>query len=188
MRSKDAPNAKAWGCICQCKLCIASAVAAASARGRMIRQKWLHKVLALLPLYRLAHLTKVHWALICILPLSDVLIRPTYTMMDLYCLIDTWKETVWLIFQYKYTKPCAEDQMLQHLILRTRLCGTGFISQLNWLFHFRPTKIIMVEWNFFVPVRYQLPKAHRWGWSGVLRSGQLSVESTNQKCVWLFVS
>jgi len=34
------------------------------------------------------------------------------------------------------------DRMLEHLILRTRLCGTGFIAQPGWLFHFRPTKIV----------------------------------------------
>jgi len=30
-----------------------------------------------------------------------------------------------LIVQYKYSKSCS----LQHLIIRTRLCGTGFITQ-----------------------------------------------------------
>jgi len=31
--------------------------------------------------------------------------------------------------------------MLQDLILRTRLCSTGLITQPGWLFHFHPTKI-----------------------------------------------
>ena len=34
-----------------------------------------------------------------------------------------------LIIQYKYFDYCAEDNMLQDLILRTRLCGTGCITQ-----------------------------------------------------------
>jgi len=46
--------------------------------------------------------------------------------------------------------------MLQNLILRTMLCGTGCITQPGCLFHFRPSKI--VGWNCFAPVRYQLPK------------------------------
>ena len=75
----------------------------------MIRQKSLHGVLALLPLYRLTHMTKVHRALICILSLGDVLNRPTQTMIHLHCLIDRLKDTVLLIVQYKYTKSCAED-------------------------------------------------------------------------------
>jgi len=48
------------------------------------------------------------------------------------------------------------DRMLQDLILRTWLCGTGFITRPGWLFHFSLTK--MVGWNFFEPVMYWIPK------------------------------
>ena len=47
-------------------------------------------------------------------------------------------------------------QMLQDLILRTRLCSTGFFTQYGWVVHFRLTK--MVRRKCFVPVRYQLPR------------------------------
>ena len=39
------------------------------------------------------------------------------------------------IFEY-----CAEDQMLQDLILFTRLCGTGFITKHGWVVNFHMTK------------------------------------------------
>jgi len=46
--------------------------------------------------------------------------------------------------------------MLQDLILRTKLRGTGFITQQCWVIHFRLTK--MVRRKCFVPVTYQLLK------------------------------
>jgi len=70
---------------------------------------------------------------------------------------------------------CAEDQMLQDLILPTRLCGTSYITHHGWVVHFH--KIILIGWNLFVPFRYQLSKGksvglalnyfdmiHRVGW------------------------
>jgi len=60
------------------------------------------------------------------------------------------------------TKNLVLDRMLEHLMLRTRLCGTSFIAQPGWLFHFHPTK--MVGQKCFVPVRYQLPKGK---WAGL---------------------
>jgi len=44
--------------------------------------------------------------------------------------------------------------MLQNLILRTILCGTGFITQHGWVVDFR--QIILIGRKYFVPVRYQL--------------------------------
>jgi len=46
------------------------------------------------------------------------------------------------------------DFILQHLILRTRSCGTGCITQPSWLLHFHPTK--MVGRKCFVCVSLQL--------------------------------
>jgi len=51
-------------------------------------------------------------------------------------------------------KSCSGDFILQHLILRTRSCGTGFMTQSSWVLHIHPT--IMVGWKCFVPPRYQL--------------------------------
>ena len=51
-------------------------------------------------------------------------------MNNLCSLTGEWiSEFVLLIVQYKYLKSCSEDCMLQDLILRTRLCGTGFVPQ-----------------------------------------------------------
>ena len=38
--------------------------------------------------------------------------------------------------------------ILQNLILRTRLCGVGFITQCSWIFHFHLTTLVM--WKCFV--------------------------------------
>jgi len=37
---------------------------------------------------------------------------------------------------YKYVKSCSYDLILQNLILCTRSCGPGFITQPNWFFIF----------------------------------------------------
>ena len=63
------------------------------------------------------------------------------------------KKSILLVVQYrgKYSKSCSEDFILQDLILRTRLCGTGFIAQPSWLFHFKTKK--MLGRTCFVPLR-----------------------------------
>ena len=67
-------------------------------------------------------------------------LRPTRSMIHVHCLIARFQEIVLLIVQYTCTKSCAEDEMLQDLILRTRLCGIGFITQTGWLIHFTRPK------------------------------------------------
>jgi len=42
---------------------------------------------------------------------------------------------------------------LQNLILRTRSCVTGFITQSGWVFHFHQTTLFW--WKWFVPQLYQ---------------------------------
>ena len=45
----------------------------------------------------------------------------------------------------QYLKSCSGDFILQNLILRTRLCGTGFITQHSCVFDFRLTEICQAE-------------------------------------------
>ena len=45
------------------------------------------------------------------------------------------------------------SKMLQNLILRTGLWGTGFITQHGWVVQFRLSK--MVRWKCFLPLRHQ---------------------------------
>ena len=49
------------------------------------------------------------------------------------------------IVQNTYLKSCSEDFVLKNLILRTRSCGTAFITQHSWLFHFLQAEICLVE-------------------------------------------
>jgi len=50
--------------------------------------------------------------------------------------VKIFQKFILLIVQYKYLKSsgCSEDFILQNLILRTRLCNTGFITQPSWFF------------------------------------------------------
>ena len=40
-------------------------------------------------------------------------------MIHLHFLAARLQEIIWLVVQYKYTKSCAEDEILHDLILRT---------------------------------------------------------------------
>jgi len=73
---------------------------------------------------------------------------------DATVLVHRFQKSGSLIVQYKYLKSCSEDLILQNQILRTRSCGTGFITEPSWILHFHPTR--MVGRKRFVPVRYQL--------------------------------
>ena len=75
--------------------------------------------------------------------------RPTQSMIYVHERVNRFQKSILLIVHYKYLKSCSENLILQNLILRTRLYGTGFITQPSWLFHLHPTK--MVGWKYFVP-------------------------------------
>jgi len=61
-------------------------------------------------------------------------VRPTQSIIYVPLQISRFQESILLIVQYKYLKSCCEDSILQNLILRTRLCGTGLITQPSWVF------------------------------------------------------
>ena len=81
---------------------------------------------------------------------------PTQSMIYVPLLVCVFHKSIWLVFQYKYFKSCSKDFKLQNLILRTRLCGTGFIPQHCWVVDFQVTK--MVRRKCLVPGLYQLRK------------------------------
>jgi len=56
----------------------------------------------------------------------------------------------------QYLKSCSEDNILQNLILRTRLCCTGFITPPSCVFDFSLTDIFIRKW--FVLAVYQVWK------------------------------
>ena len=87
--------------------------------------------------------------------------RPTESIIHVPLQVNRFQKSILLIVQYKYSKSCSGDFILQNLILRSRSCGTGFITQSSWVFHFHLT--IMVRWNCFVPQLYQLRRGIRRG-------------------------
>jgi len=80
--------------------------------------------------------------------------RPTQFMIHVHCLIARFQEIILLIVQFKTERSVPDNKMLQYLILRTRSCGTGFITQLCC--SFPPDQNGQVE--MFFPLKYQLPK------------------------------
>ena len=70
-------------------------------------------------------------------------------------------ELLYLSLSTIIKRSCTEDQMLQDLIFRTRLCGTGFITQHGCVPDFNVTN--MISQKCFIPVRYQLPKVESAG-------------------------
>jgi len=86
--------------------------------------------------------------------------HPTQTIIYVPLMVNRFQKSILLIVQYNFLKSCSRDFILQNLILRTRKCGTGFITQSSWGFYFHLT-IMMVRWKCFVPQLYQF-------WRGVL--------------------
>jgi len=85
---------------------------------------------------------------------SLIPIRPAQSIMYVPLQVNGFQKSVLLIVQYKYLKSSSGDLfILQNLILRTRSCGTGFITQFIWFFHFHLTTLAMRK--CFVPQLYQ---------------------------------
>ena len=87
-------------------------------------------------------------------------VRPTQSIIRVTLLVNRFQKSILLIVQYKYLKFCSRDLNLQNMILRTRSCSNGFITQSSWIFQFHPT--IMVRWKCFVPQFYQFRRGI-WG-------------------------
>jgi len=82
--------------------------------------------------------------------------RPTQSIMYVPLQVNRFQKSILRIVQYKYLKSSSGDFILQNLILRTRSCGTGFITQSSWFFHYHLTTL--VRWECFVPQLYQFWK------------------------------
>jgi len=59
---------------------------------------------------------------------SDADVRPTQSIMYVPLQVNRFQKMI-LYRSVQYLKSCSGDFILQNLILRTRLCGTGFITQ-----------------------------------------------------------
>jgi len=62
--------------------------------------------------------------------------RPTQEIMYVHFLVNRFEESILLIVQYKYLKSGPKDFIRKDLILRTRLCENGFVSQHCWVVDF----------------------------------------------------
>jgi len=78
-------------------------------------------------------------------------IHPTQSIMYVPLQVNRSQKYILLIVQYKYI-----NFILQNLILRTRLCGTGFITQPSCVLEFHLTESVRRKW--FVLAVYQFWK------------------------------
>jgi len=67
--------------------------------------------------------------------------------------VNILQKSILLIVQYKYIKSFSGDFILQNLIHTTRSCGTAFLTQSSWGFHFHQTTPVWQK--CFVPQLYQ---------------------------------
>ena len=82
--------------------------------------------------------------------------RPTQWMIYIPLLVNRFQESILLIVQYKYLKSCSKNFIPQNLILRTRSCGTAYITQLSWLGFVSGGNYLYQRW-------YHSQEASRWG-------------------------
>jgi len=79
--------------------------------------------------------------------------RTTQLMMYLPLRVNRFQIIILLTVKYKYLKSCSKRFILQNLILDTRLCSIGFITQPSWVSDFGLTN--MVRRKRFVLAVYQ---------------------------------
>jgi len=82
--------------------------------------------------------------------------RPTQSIMHVPLQVNRFNKFILLIIQYKYLKSCSRRFYCPNLILRTRLCGTMFITEPSCLFYFHLTESVRRKW--FVLAVYQFWK------------------------------
>ena len=82
--------------------------------------------------------------------------RPTQSMMYVPLQVNRFKKIILLNVQYKYLKSCSRRFYCPNLILRTRLCGTMFITQPSCLLDFHLRESVRRKW--FVLAVYQFWK------------------------------
>jgi len=72
-------------------------------------------------------------------------LRPTQSIIYVPSQVNRFQKIILVIVKYKYLESCSGDFVLKNLVLRTRSCGTAFITQHSWLLHFRQAEICLVE-------------------------------------------
>jgi len=72
--------------------------------------------------------------------------RPNQSLMFPYY-VNRFQKGISIIVQYKYLKSCSGDFILQNLILRTRSCGSGFITPSSCVFRFHQTIMVGPSWS-----------------------------------------
>ena len=91
---------------------------------------------------------------------------PTQSIMNVPLQVNTFQKIILLIVQYKYVTSCSKDFILQNLILRTRLCGTGFNTQPSLAFDFPHEKLLGIMRVSHPATRKDLSD-RTWGSSGI---------------------
>ena len=103
-------------------------------------------VLSLIPMSSMTHSYVFHDSFIRVTnTYTFKYIRLTQSIIYVPLQVNRFQKIDWRIFQYKYLRSCSKHFILQNLILHTKLCGTGFITQASCVLDFRLTDICQAE-------------------------------------------
>jgi len=87
-------------------------------------------VLSLIPMSSITHSYVFHDSFIRVTNTNTVIyIRPTQSIMHVPLQGNRFQKIDLRIVQYNYLRSCSKHFVLQNLILRTKFCGTGIITQ-----------------------------------------------------------
>jgi len=103
-------------------------------------------VLWLIPMSSMTHSYVFHDTFTRVTITNTVIyIRPTQSIIHVPLQVNRFQKIDLRIVQYKYLRCCSKHFVHQNLILRTKFCGTGFITQPSCVLDFRLTEIFQAE-------------------------------------------
>jgi len=103
-------------------------------------------VLSLIPMSSMTHSYVFHDSFIRVTNTNTfIYIRSTPSIIYVPLQVNRFQNIDLRILQYNYLRSWSKHFILQNLILRTKLCGTGFITQPSCVLDFRLTGICQAE-------------------------------------------
>ena len=115
--------------------------------------------------------------------------RPTQSIMYVPLQVNRFQKRILLIVLYKYLKPCSRDFILQKLILCTKSCGTGFITQSSWAFHFHQTTLVWWKCSCttVVPVSKAISGGPALNYFYMIHRGVRYMYIYNLSCIYVYI-
>jgi len=103
-------------------------------------------VLWLIPMSSMTHSYVFHDSFIRVTnTYTFIYIRLTPSIIYVALQVNRFQKIYLRIVQYKYLRSCSKHRILQNLILRTKFCGTRFVTQPSCVLDFHLTEICQAE-------------------------------------------